>query len=638
MNHRNLFLFALLTYFALGNLNAQLIPVVDSIQMSDGKKLAADIYIPSGMTKGPVILIQTPYNRQLFRFSLPMGVGLNINSSNYIFVVTDWRGFYGSKNANYIGSPDRGKDGYSTVEWIAAQSWSNGKVGTWGASALGKVQYQTAKTHPPHLVCINPLVAAPQFEYQEYYQGGALRTEYLEQLDALGYGLSPFIMAHPYFDFTWVATESTNSYPDSIAVPCFMIGGWYDHNIRLMLNFFDLIRQRSPSNVRDVHKLLMGPWEHGGKGNARVGTSTQGQLSYPNAQNKNDSMSLQFFDFYLRGMSNGWDNVSKITYYQMGENKWNTTTVWPPSGGNVADFFLHADGTINSSIKGTGTDSTKMYAYSPVDPSPTVGGCTLRNDLDQGPFDQSPVVESRSDVLIFSTDVLTKELVVKGIIKVQLKVSSSRVDTDFDIRLTDVYPDGKSMLVNDGVYRMRFLKGFSSTDVQMLTPGNIYTCTIELPATCLTFLPGHRLRVVVSSSNYPKYNRNMNNGANMYPGNSMDSVNNPMVAANTVHMGTVNFSKISLPLYDYSGSVSDILASQRKLQLWPNPGTEILNLGLEKFDADCTIEVRDLTGRLIAQLNREQAETMEVSAWTKGIYLITVRDSQGLSTAKFVKE
>jgi len=152
------------TFIIPKNIVAQLTPIVDSILMSDGRKLAADIYIPTGITQGPVILIQTPYNRTLYRFAgLPLQIKYNVNSSNFIFVIVDWRGFYGSSAAAYSGSPTRGEDGYDCVQWIAQQSWSDGKVGTWGPSALGKVQFQTAKENPPNLTCICPLVAASQF-------------------------------------------------------------------------------------------------------------------------------------------------------------------------------------------------------------------------------------------------------------------------------------------------------------------------------------------------------------------------------------------------------------------------------------------------------------------------------------------
>lgn len=619
--------------------NAQLNPVIDSIPMSDGRKLAADIYIPSGMSSGPVILIQTPYNRQISRFAgLPMGIGLNLNTSNYIFVITDWRGFYGSRTAQYVGSPDRGRDGYSTVEWIAKQSWSNGKVGTWGPSALGKVQYQTAKTNPPHLVCINPSVAAPQFLYQEYFPNGILRTEYVQQLDQLGFGLSTMLMAHPYKDFTWSFTESANNYSDSIKVPCFMIGGWYDHNVELMMDFYKDVIVKSPANVKDKHKILMGPWVHGGHGSARVGTDLQGQLSYPNAKDRNDTMALKFFDFYLRNVTNGWESNSKYMYYQMGENVWKTSEVWPPSGVSNTSFYLHKDGGLKTQIPQNATDSL-TFTYDPVNPSPTVGGCTLRNDLDQGPYDQKTLVESRGDILVFSSDVLSKDVVLKGKVKVQLKVGSDRLDTDFDIRLTDVYPDGKSMLVNDAAFRMRFRNGFALSNVAMMNKGGVYDCIIELPNTCLTFLAGHRIRIDISSSNYPKYNRNMNNGNAMYPGNSMDSLLNPLVANNIVYLNSANVSSVILPLLNYTSSIESSTI-KHTIQLQPNPASTACFYQLNSSESKSfSLRIFDVTGRMV----HEDTEVSN-SGWINledledGIYTVIIGDGIRQFTEKLIKQ
>src|SRR5690606_31117224 len=166
-------------------LTQPLSPQVDSIPMRDNKKLAADVHIPSGCTQCPVILIQTPYNRQLFRWGLPF-VGININSSNYIYVVTDWRGFFGSAGAISAGS-DQGEDGYDVIDWIVAQTWSDGNVGTYGPSALGKAQYTTAREQHPNHICAVPQVAGPQFAYHDYYFGGVLEESHLEQLGALGF-------------------------------------------------------------------------------------------------------------------------------------------------------------------------------------------------------------------------------------------------------------------------------------------------------------------------------------------------------------------------------------------------------------------------------------------------------------------
>src|SRR6185436_13980451 len=370
--------FILLSLFVRSSL-AQLTPLIDSIPMGDGKKLAADIYIPAAVSQGPAILIQTPYNRQFFHFGLPLQIGLNINTSNYIFVIVDWRGFYGSAAAGYLGSPSLGQDGYDCVEWIAQQAWNNGLVGAWGPSALGRVQFQTAKENPPHLTCICPLVAGPQYDYTEYFPHGALRTEYVQQLDALGYGLSPILMMHTVHDLTWTFAEATNFYPDSIMVPCFMIGGWYDHTVEFMIPFFNAIRTQSPANVQNEHRLLMGPWVHGGSGIAQVGSAVQGELTYNNAAHWNDSLALMFFDYHLRNISNGWNATSFVRYYQMGDDVWQNSSTWPPAGSAPVNFYLHQNGTLDNSVPSNVAGSNTLN-YNPNDPSPTIGGPTLRTD------------------------------------------------------------------------------------------------------------------------------------------------------------------------------------------------------------------------------------------------------------------
>lgn len=619
---------------------ALLTPTVDSIPMKDGRKLAADVYIPSGMTQGPVILVQTPYNRQLYRIGgLPLGIGMNVNSSNYIFVVADWRGFYGSKKAAYAGSPDQATDGYYTVEWVASQSWSNGKVGTWGPSALGKVQFQTAKNNPPHLACICPLVAGPQFNYSEYFPNGDLRTEYVDQLDGLGFGLSPTLMAHPYYDVTWNFTEQLNFYPDSIRVPCFMVGGWYDHNIEVMLPFFTALQARSPMNVRDKHKLLMGPWVHGGHGTAQVGTTVQGELNYPNASNKNDSVALMFFDHYLRNATNAWDQQGVITYYQMGQNAWQTTSSWPPPGTSDVKFYLHNGGGLDN-VQPTQTSDSLSFSYDPNDPSPTIGGPTLRMDLDQGPYDQRAEVESRSDVLIYTTNTLVKDVVLKGQVKIRLRVSSDKFDTDFTIRLTDVYPDGRSMLVNDGVMRMRFRDGNTQAQVSMMTPGVVYDCDIDLPNTSLTFLAGHKIRIVVASSNYPRFNRNMNTGGNMYPANSLDSLVNPVTAKNTVFANSTNASYIVMPLVGYNNSVPKTQVNKSQLHLSPNPAGNILLVKSEALNSGAALHIFDCLGReVIVKSVTESTNsfTLDVSSLPQGVYTILLQNPSGTTSQAFIK-
>jgi len=606
-----------------------LFPQVDSIPMRDNKKLPADVHVPAGWTSGPVILIQTPYNRLLYRFGLPLGTGTNIDSSDYAYVIVDWRGFYGGASSAYLGAPSHGEDGYDIVEWIATQSWSNGQIGTWGPSALGKVQYQTAKENPPHLTCICPVVAAPQFEYQEYFPNGCYRTEYVEQLDGLGYGLSPFLLGNPVHSLVWqFGAENPNFYPDSIRVPALMIGGWYDHNTDLMIDFFSAIRSQSPANVQNQHRLLMGPWIHGGHSSATVGTSQQGELFYTNAVGWNDSLVLTFFDYYLRGIANGWNTSPYVQYYTMGENTWNTTPSWPPAGMTPVTLYFHSDTTIDAIVPAS-TNGSLSYNYNPNDPSPTVGGPTLRQDLEQGPYDQTDSVESRNDILKFTTAPLMQDVTVSGNIVVHLEISTDKYDTDFCIRLCDVYPTGESMLVNDGTYRMRFRDGYDAVDTSVMIPNQHYFVDIELPNTSITFLQGHQIRIDVTSSNYPRFNRNMNTGQAMYPGpisTAGDTLVNPQIANNTVYTNSVFASRVIIPMNAWPNGIAEqnIVSP---FMVSPNPAQQFITI-TNNSNEETSYTLYDATGKLVLE-KRSSQQSMQIETVTlsNGVYILQMINS-----------
>ncbi|MCB0429534.1 MAG: CocE/NonD family hydrolase, partial [Flavobacteriales bacterium] len=502
----------LLSLFTASGWSQVLSPEVDSIPMRDGKKIAADVYLPTSGAAYPVILIQTPYNRLYYRLGLPLGIKKDLAGSPYAFVIIDWRCFYGSQSA-CVAQPNRGQDGYDVVEWIATQSWCNGKIGTWGPSALGKIQFQTAKENPPSLTCAVPLVAGSQFNYDEYYPGGCYRTEYVEQLDALGFGLSPLLKANPVKNLTWSVAEAANLYPASIHVPMLMIGGWYDHNVEVMMALFDTLKSGGDAAIHDRHRLVMGPWAHGGSGTAQVGTAQQGDLVYQAAAGWSDSLALAFLDYHLRGVANGWDATPEIRYFQMGTDTWLAESHWPPAG-QTRTLYLHDDDTLRASTPANGNG--KSFQYDPHDPSPTVGGPTLKQGLQQGPYDQAPVVENRGDSWVLSTPVLNEDLVIHGRVIANLFVSSDRTDTDICLRLTDVYPDERSMLVADQVLRMRFRNGYTVADTMLMTPGQVYPVEIAFPNTAITILKGHRLRFIITSANYPRFDLNLNNGGPMY--------------------------------------------------------------------------------------------------------------------------
>lgn len=590
-----------------------LTPQVDSIPMRDGKKLAADVYLPGGGTAArPTILIQTPYNRLLYRWGLPLGIGVQINQCNYNIVILDWRGFFGSSQA-MVAQPNRGYDGYDAVEWIATQPWSDGNVGTWGPSALGRIQYLTAKEDPPHLKCIVPVVASPYYKYNEYYPGGVLRTEYVQQLDQLGFGIGLLVYPHPFYDIVWQYTENNSNYPQSIKVPCFMVGGWYDHNINEMVDFFASIHTSSPVTVRNKHKLLVGPWVHGGHSTAYVGSSAQGELDYPLAAGWGDSLSLMFFDYYLRNISNNWETHQPVIYYTMGVHEWNQTAAWPPSGTQnivlkVTDSNQLTEGTVNGLVE-------YDFPYDPSDPSPTHGGATLRNDLLQGPYDQTQIVESRNDVLILTTEEFAAPVHIKGKPVVHLNIRSSSKDTDFAVRLCDVYPDGRSMLLTDGIKRCRFIGGYTVNDTASVVPGNDYVLEVELSHLAQAFMPGHRLRLIISGSNYPRYDNNLNNGGLMYAAGDTVSA-----TLSVVSFSNTNASYISFPGEITTGIVQK--ESGNEFRIFPVPVTDILFIEGTKPAAWI---LTDMSGREIIHFHTEQYGNLDVSFLAPGMYILKER-------------
>ena len=630
---KKLLLIAYCALFMGQDIFAQLNPVSVNIPMRDGKLLAADIYLPNGDSlPRPTILIQTPYNKNFYHgLGLPLQIGFNINSSPYNFVIADWRCFYGSANA-CTTAVNRGQDGYDCVEWIAAQPWSNDSTGTWGPSALGLVQFQTAKENPPHLTCCVPIVAGMRSGYQRYYPGGVYRTEYVQMLDILGYGLSTLLLAHTVHDIYWTVAEASTYYPASINVPMFMIGGWYDHATEEVLESFEGIRTQSAVAVRAQQKLLMGPWTHNTTSAAPLHI---GELDYPQAVNVSDSLAREFFDSYLLHEANGWNNRPVVEYFQMGENTWNNDVSWNNTGLTNYNLYFHSGGDLNLNIPVAAADFQNI-SYDPRNPSPTIGGPTLLNTLNQGPYDQSPAVESRNDLLSFSTLPLAQDVVMRGRPVAHLKVSSDKTDTDFSLRLTDVYPDGRSMLVLDGIRRLRFRNGYNAGDTAASVPGTIYSLDIDLFAsTAITFLAGHKIRVDVTSSNYPRFDCNLNNGQTMYV------AGDTLVAQNAVYMNSTDASYITLPLENFPNAI-DEPDPENDLFIYPNPVTDKLTIHMSapviggsgkgvkiSILNNLGIEVNALTA------GRRANTVIDTHALSPGIYFLKAESAKGIMVQRF---
>lgn len=613
------FLFILFSFQAL---HAQMTPTYEiNIPMRDGKFLAADVYVPTGATTYQTILIQTPYNKNAFRNGLPLGVLQNINANPYAWVVVDWRGFYGSSSAA-ISQPNRGEDGYDVIEWIIAQTWSGGRVGTWGPSALGGVQYNTAKEYHPNHTCAVPLVAQPQTAYDGYFYGGVLEKSRLAQLDALGYGLSPIILANPYYSLTWEYTENTTWYPQNIHIPMLQIGGWYDHNIDDMVDWFQASRTMADINVRDEQWFLIGPWVHGGTGAAYVGSPNQGELTYTNAAYESDLMAIEFFEHYLLDSLNNWESTPAITYYELGKNTWGTSSANSIEITSTEELFLKENNGLDIQV-GTGFSS---FVSDPHNPSPTLGGPTLSTGLDQGPYDQISL-EGRTDIETFTTADLGNDVSISGRVKLDLFVTCDQPDADIAVRLVDVYPDGRNMLINDGIRRMRFRNGYYQTNEVFMLPGQVYEVEIELPFVNYTWKAGHQIKVYISGNNSTRWDVNLQNGGTMYAAGDTN------VATIEIQHNIQYPSKIVLPCDNLVIGMNEN-EMMNQVFLFPNPSENTLNIKSEDlFESYIII---DMQGNLI-QNDGVCNQQVNISDLPKGMFILKLIGEKSVVVRKFSK-
>lgn len=590
--------------------------------MRDGQALAADLYLPDVSGTYPVVLIQTPYNKNLFRLGLPLHVGQNLAQSRFAFVVLDWRCHWASSAACMPGST-RGQDGFDAVEWIAMQPWCTGKVATWGLSALGNIQFMTARERPPHLVCAVPVVCAPQSRYSQFYPGGVALPQFVKTLNTLFNGAFNLVPQNPYYNLYWQIAENITYYPGEVEVPMLHIAGWFDHNLEDMLRWYEAMRRESPAG--DAQWLLIGPWTHDG-----VFSTGQGDLSFPDAGNTAHDMARAFLLHYLLEEDNGWQHTHPVTYFQTGDDQWFTTDSFPSQEGQASfTFYLTEDQSL-SPFQPSMSDAIR-FRYDPLDPSPTVGGKTLSFTLEQGPMDQSTDVESRDDILLFTTTELEQDMVLQGQITLHLHVSSDRTDTDFAIRLTEVYPDGRSIALGQISQRMRFRSGYTMLHEQLMTPGVVYPVTLRFDHLAHTFKAGNRIRLVVSSSNYPWFNRNMNNGGVMYPDANLDTVVNPLIAHNHVHIGAFP-SRMVIPEIGVPSAASD--ARSLPLRIFPSPAGEYVMITGAPPGAQGMIY--DATGKVCRHIVISEAkEKLDIHQLLPGTYVVTLIDGKRQWSGKF---
>ncbi|HYK87183.1 MAG TPA: CocE/NonD family hydrolase [Acidobacteriota bacterium] len=504
------------------------------VKMRDGVVLTADVYRPRAEGTFPVLLERTPYNR-----ASDAPAAAEMATHGYVVIVQDTRGRYDSGGEFY---PFRYEslDGYDTVEWAAALPYSNGKVGMFGGSYLGAIQLLAAVASPPHLEAILPHMTASEFYDGWTYQSGALmqwfvsswstylaidtlreRTAgtidpagWVEQLPVERYPLleiPPVSTLAPYFR-DWVAHERDDEYwrpwkisdhYSNMRVKALHIGGWHDIFLKGTLNNF-LGMQRS-ATAGTGQRLIVGPQAHaetlpGG----RVGDVLFGKSAMLDVTD----ITLRWFDYALRGVQNEYSSGGPVRIFVMGENVWRDEQEFPPARARCVTYYLHRGALSTNS---PGDEPPESYTYDPENPVPTIGGrlCCGNDQLPPGPFDQRPN-ETRSDVLVFSTPPLEKDLEVTGFIGARIFAESTGIDTDFTALLADVDPSGYSRYLTDGIVRARYRN--STAKPEPIVPGRVYEYKIDLWATSNVFKAGHRIRLDVSSSNFPRFNRNLNTG------------------------------------------------------------------------------------------------------------------------------
>jgi uncharacterized protein len=528
--------------------------------MRDGTILRSNVFTPDRPGRYPVILMRLPYNKdvaQTYVYASPAMYASNC----YIVVAQDVRGQYRSGGFFYAFA-NEANDGYDTVEWAARLPKSDGRVGMYGFSYPGTTQYQTAILRPPHLVTIVPAMASDDYHDGWTYEGGALDQSFAEDwpmstiansavrgrypagaaLDAemnqavkneftkwywyLPLRSFPPLRPHdprvaPYF-FDWLKHPNNDAYwrrwsirghYHEVTVPALEFDGWYDIFINGALQNFNRMRAAGGSAAaRQGTQLVVGPWLH------IPWSQTVGQINFgAQAANPIDELQLNWFDYWLKGIRNGVNKQPRVRIFVMGENKWRASNRWPLPGTRYVKYYLHTTNRANS-VHGSGWLSTNKrersslrtdrYVYNPRHPVPSIGG-RFQASVPGGPYDQRPLL-GRRDILVYSTPPLRRKLSVIGPITVTLYASSSARDTDWTAKLDDVYPDGTSMLIEYGIQRARYRS--SETHPTLIHPGRIYKYTIHVWPTANVFKAGHRLRLEISSSNFPMYDRNPNTG------------------------------------------------------------------------------------------------------------------------------
>ena len=547
-----------------------------TMKTRDGVTLSADVYRPKADGKFPVLLERTPYDKHRMTYA-GVGFGVKAASQGYVYIIQDCRGRFMSEGDWYPFKYES-QDGYDTVEWAAALPYSNGKVGLVGMSYVGVTQMLTAVATPPHLAGICPVITGSNYHENWTYQGGAFAqsfdqgwttyfaedtlnrrarqdtsrahgedilplSDYSVLIPGASAGLADYYLdwlAHPRYDDYWKQWSLEEQF-SKIKVPGFHVAAWYDlFQDGSLKNYLGMKAQGGSEVARNNQRLLVIVGGHAGL-TPKIGDIDFGKDSVPDLV----ALTLRWYDYVLKGIDNGLSREKPVKIFVMGRNAWREEEGWPLARAKSTRYYLHSDGKANT-LSGDGrldttppaNETPDQYIYDPADPVLTRGGPVPFHES-AGPVDQRPT-ESRQDVLVYTTPAFQKNTEVTGPVTLELYMSSSAVDTDFTGKLIDVWPNGNAENLLDGILRARYRN--SMEKAEFMNPGEVYKLTLNLWSTSNVFLAGHKLRLEVSSSNFPRFDRNLNTGEDPESGTHM------VKATNHIYHDRDHPSALVLPL------------------------------------------------------------------------------------------
>ncbi len=539
-------------------------PAEMAVRTRDGVRLAADCYLPDEARTLPVpcVVRGTPYDK-----SAP-GVDYDaqfFRRNGYAYIVYDTRG-RGKSEGHWRAHCADGEDGYDVIEWVADQPWSTGKVGTTGVSYSGWNQWAAAREHPPHLVCLSSFAAAGRWMQEVPYTNGVFQLYYLYWLMGTSGRIQPEwatidpgellyrlpiheaalelgivdqswidFLEHDTLDSFWQELRLDRDYP-SLDIPCLHVAGWHDREDLLgAFHHYQSMVEVSPR--REDQWLIVGPWPHSA---VRHPLSEYGGVDFgPEAAMDMDQEVLRFCDFWLKGEVNGWDETPRVRLFETGTNRWRGEEVWPQASSQQTWYLnaVRSDRSLSRKIASDG-EPTTTFIYDPEDPVRVPGslsfGAVLAPSLDE------EYLLHREDVLVYTSEPLLEPVRVCGWPRLLLLGESDCPDTDWHIKLHDIWPSGRLIRVSGGCLRAACR---SSLDYMVtLEPGTVYEFDIEMVPVTHAFLPGHRLGLSVTSSDFPWFARNLNR-----PGKILLQ-ERPSVARNTVHHSQKHASRLILPI------------------------------------------------------------------------------------------